>query len=936
MIGLPDGSADSQVRDLGVGAGGDAAGEVSLIGRDAELGTLRRLVDGIEDEGASIVVRGQPGVGKSSMLRAVSVYAATKGALVLQASGVESEAMLPFAGLHQLLRPLMPRVATLPAVQHRALLTAFGAADGPPPELFLTALATLTLIVDAAASQPVVLIVDDVQWLDAPTNDVLAFASRRIRHDPVVMISGLRDGHAVAVSPADAPEIDLKGLDAKASRELLASVADGLTAADQAAVLAQASGNPLALVELPSAWRSAGADVLNPASATVPLTTRLEQAFAARIEGLPQVTRDALLIAAVSAEESLAEVLAGASALAGVPVTSEDLELAVKVRLLRFDQVDVRFRHPLVRSGVLYNESPRRRRAAHAAMSEVLTADPYRQVWHHAQSVDGLDDDVAARLEASQVESMRRGSVLSAIAALERSAQLTSDAGTRARRLLLAAQHAFGLGRADLVNRLVAAAETGDLSELDRARAEWLRELFSEGKLGDSVRVHELCALAARSAASGESGLALDLLASAALRCWWAVGDAADRDHVAKVAESLAGVQGDARCVATIAVADPLGRVPSTRRRLEAAAMAGVVDADQLRHLGMAARAVGADSSAADYFDRAEAKLRERGQLGLLSHVLAVRAAVCLDLGDWRRAGQSLAEGRRLSEETGQSTWRTGTAVVEAVFEGLTGNTEMALAHAAEIETACLGEVAGDFLSLVQLARGTAHLSARRPDAAFDALAPIFDPAAPCHHPREQLSGLMFLAEAAVACGRQDEARDAVDRLAVLERTAPSPILGIHLLYARPALAEDGRAERLFEQGLAHDLTRWPWPRARIELAYGNWLRRNHRLVDSRAPLRSALATFDVLGATGWAQQARAGLRAAGERTAAIDRQPAASTLTAQEMQIARLAAEGLSNREIGAQLYLSPRTIGSHLYRIFPRLGITSRAQLAARMAES
>jgi DNA-binding CsgD family transcriptional regulator len=405
---------------------------------------------------------------------------------------------------------------------------------------------------------------------------------------------------------------------------------------------------------------------------------------------------------------------------------------------------------------------------------------------------------------------------------------------------------------------------------------------------------------------------------------------------VAKVAASLAGVQDDARCVATIAVADPLGRVPRTRRRLEAAAVTGVEDADQLRHFGMAARAIGADSLAADYFERAEAKLRERGQLGLLSHVLAVRAAVCLDLGDWRRAGQSLAEGRRLSEETGQSTWRTGTAVVEAVFEGLTGNTEIALHHAAEIETACSGRAAGDFLSLVQLARGTAHLSAGRFDAAFDALAPIFDPLGRCYHPREQLSALMFLVEAGVACGRKGAVRDVVDELVLVERTAPSPILGIHLLYARPVLAEDGDAERLFQQALAQDLTRWPWPRARIELAYGNWLRRKRRLLESRAPLRSALATFDALGASGWARQARAGLRAAGERTAATEIQPAAANLTAQEMQIARLASEGLSNREIGQQLYLSPRTVGSHLYRIFPRLGITSRAQLAARITES
>lgn len=906
----------------------------ALIGRDAELAVLRRVLVGIEDEGASVVVRGQPGVGKSSVLRTAAAIARDRGALVLQASGIESEAMLPFAGLHQLLWPLVVRSGSLPSVQHRALLTAFGAADGPPPELFLTALAALTLIVDAAASQPVVLVVDDVQWLDAPTNEVLAFVSRRLRHDPVVMISGLRDGHTVALSSADASEITLERLDADSARELLASVAAELTAADRLAVLSQAQGNPLALVELPTAWGAAGVDVLSPASATVPLTTRLEHAFAARITELPAITRDALLVAAVSAEESLAEVLAGTAVLSGVEVMTEDLEPAADARLLELDHGIVHFRHPLVRSAVLYNEPVRRRQAAHAAMSDVLRSEPYRRVWHQAQSVDGPDDDVADRLDASHVESIKRGSVLSAVAALERSAQLTGGSGARARRLLLAAQYAFGLGRADLVNRLVDAAEVGDLVDLDRARAAWLRELFSEGALGDSARVRELCDLAARSAAAGEHDLALDLLASAALRCWWAVGVAADREHVARAAGSLAAVQDDARCVSAIAVADPLGHVPQIRRRLEVIA-AGASDANQLRHLGMAARAIGADASAADYFDAAESKLRERGQLGLLSHVLAVQAAVCLDLGTWRRAGQCLQEGRQLSKETGQSTWRTGTSVVEAVFEGLTGDVEVALRHAAQIEVACAGQVAGDFLSLVQLARGAAHLSAGRHAAAYEALAPIFDPLAPCHHPREQLSAVMLLVEAAVGCGAESAVRDVVKRLETLARTTSSPILDVHLLYVRPVLAQDTEAEDLFRHALARDLTRWPWPRARIELAYGTWLRRRRRTAESRAPLRSALATFEVIGATGWARQARSGLRAAGERTPVIEDRTAASAMTAQEMQVARLAAEGLSNREIGQQLYLSPRTVGSHLYRIFPKLGISSRAQLASRMTQ-
>ncbi len=907
----------------------------ALIGRNAELDVLRRLITNINDEGASVLVRGQPGVGKSSILRAASEIAREREALVLATSGIESEAMLPFVGLHQLLRPLMSASGSLPAPQRRALSTAFGQRRGTPPELFLTALAALTLIVDAAGSQPIVLLVDDVQWLDGPTNDVLSFVSRRLSDDPVIMISGLRDGHTVPLSSAEAFEINLQGLDTASSRELLARVAHDLTDADQRTLLSQAQGNPLALVELPTAWRSAGVDLLSSESATVPLTNRLEQAFAARITELPAVSRAVLLIAAVSAEENLTEVLAGAAVLCGTGVSTQSLEPAVEARLLEFDQVSLRFRHPLVRSAVLRIEPQRRRQAAHAAMSELLTSDRDRRVWHRAQSVEGPDDAVADLLEASHVESIGRGSVLSAIAALERSAELTSVSGRRARRLLLAAQHAFGLGRADLVNRLVESAELNDLSELDQARAEWLRELFSEGTLGDSARVRELCALATRSASEGETDLALDLLGSAALRCWWAVGDVNDREHVSSVAARLSALQDDARCVAAIAAADPLGYVRQTRHRLDATTAAGVSDVHQMRQLGMAARAIGAETLAADYFDGVESKLRQRGQLGLLSQVLAVQAAVFLDLGIWGRAEQSLEEGRRLSWETGQSTWRTGTAVVNAVFESLAGDPDVALKEAAEIEAACAGQAAGDFLSMVQLARGIAHLSAGRPAEAYDALAPMFNPGGPCYHPREQFSAVMFLVEAAVGCGRADEVRETVQRLEVLAGTAPSPILGVHLLYARAMLAPEADAEGVFRDGLAADLTRWPWPRARIELGYGTWLRRRRRLAESRAPLRSALTTFDSIGATEWARQARAGLRAAGERTPGGAAQPAVPTMTPQEMQIARLAAAGLSNREIGEQLYLSPRTIGSHLYRIFPKLGITSRAQLAGRMAE-
>jgi DNA-binding CsgD family transcriptional regulator len=905
-----------------------------LIGRDAELAALRRLISRIRHEGSSVLLRGEPGVGKSSVLQATAAMGRDGKALVLEASGIESESMLPFAGLHQLLRPLLARPVSLPDVQQRALLTALGLRDGPAPQLFLIALAALTLITDTAASQPVLLVIDDVQWIDAPTNDVLAFISRRVRHDPVMMVTALRDGHVAAVCAADAREINLAGLDEGSSRELLGLASGGLTGADQRAILGHARGNPLALVELPGTWRSADAAARNAVPDMVPLSTRLERAFAARIGELPSLTRDALLIAAVNADENLIEVLAGTAILSGARMTTEILEPAQQARLITFTEAAVRFRHPLVRSGVLYSESVRRRQAAHAAMSRALRSHSYRRVWHEAQSVDGPDDDVADRLDASHAASIARGSVATAVAALERSAQLTTDSRIRGRRLLTAAQHAFALGRADLVNRLVDAAEGNDLLELDLARAEWLREKFSEGKLGDTARVLELCEFAARSAESGDHDLALDLLASAALRCWWATAEPEARRRVIDVAESLSGSQNDPRCIAAVAMTEPTVKGLQTQRRFAAISARSVWSADELLHLGNAARATGAEVLASDYFDGAETKLREQGQLGLLPHLLAVHAAVCIDLGDWRRTAHSLEEARRLAAETGQPTWGTGVAAVETVFTALIGETRAALRQAADIERAFSGQRANDFRSLAQIARGAAYLSDGEHAAAYAELAPLFDPADPRHHPRESLSGFMFLAEAAAHCGAGDAARGLVAQMEKLAETTQSPVIAVQLLYARPVLAGDADAEHLFQLGLAQDLTRWPWPRARIQFAYGNWLRRKRRMAEAREPLRAALATFELIGAAGWARQARTGLRAAGEQDSAGREATPESLMTAQEMQIARLAAEGLSNREIGQQLYLSPRTVGSHLYRIFPKLGIRSRSQLATLLA--
>lgn len=870
-------------------------------------------------------------MGKSSVLREAGHLAEKAGCMVLESSGVETESALPYAGLHYLLQPLLGEVGELPPVQQRAILAAFGIADGPAPEVFLIALAALNLLTEAAASRPVVAVIDDLQWLDAPTNEVLSFLARRISDDPVVVIGALRAGHSVALSSAGPRVLDVVGLDDQSSREVIASTAMELSPEDRQAILDAACGNPLALTELPAAWRSAKRSSVTNSATLMPLSGRLERAFAARVVDLPQPTRDAILIAAINSEGSVAEILAAASMLSGTSVGVSALEPAENAGILHFNEVRVDFRHPLVRSGILQHESVSRRQAANAAMGYILYDQPYRRAWHRSQAVYGPDDAVADELDASHLECIQRGSIMAAISALERSAQLSTNSHTRGRRLLLAAQHAFGLGRADLVDHLVAAAELNDLSDLDQARVEYLREIFDDGVLGDARRVIELSEIARRSAEAGDVDLALDLLFGAALRCWWADTGMEARAKVVEVIEELPIAQDDPRCISAIAIGEPVLKGTQTVRTLCKIRPDSVTDAEQLRLLGMAARVVGDEPRAADFFDRAESKLRDQGRLGLLSHVLAVQAAVQVELGDWRKAVDNVEEGLQLAHDTRQPNWSTGITAVAAMVIGLTGDTERSLQLAAEIELASTSRVINDALCNAQLARGFAYISAGRHADAFAALKPVFDPQDRRHHQREQFSGVMFLAEAAMHCSQVEEARGIVTRMEQIARVTTSPVLATQLLYARAVLADDDEAERLYQEGLAPDLDRWPWTRARIQLAYGIWLRRHRRVAESREPLSAALATFETIGALAWMEEARSELRAAGARDLADNLGSAVSRLSAQELRIARLAADGMSNREIGHQLYLSPRTVGSHLYHMFPKLGIRNRAQLRA-----
>jgi DNA-binding CsgD family transcriptional regulator len=904
-----------------------------ILGRTDELGALTELVVQLPKVGGAVVIFGDAGIGKSTLVRAAASLGRDADFLVLETTGVEAEAQLPFAGLHQLLRPIMSETDALPAAQRTALLSAFGIDEAHAPDLFMIALAALSLLADAAIRRPVLVVVDDAQWLDQPTHDVLAFIARRVRNDPIGIIASVRTGHSGPLCAAGLAELNLRGLDEASSRALLEVNGAGLSEPARDQILREALGNPLALVELPLAWRDATAHALNVAPRYLPLTDRLERTFAGRLAELSTPARGALLVAAVDSGDELAEILAAASVFVGSDVTVEVLDSAATSGLLRIDATRVYFRHPLARSAVLQSETLARRHAAHAALATVLD-DRYRRVWHRAQSIVGQNDEVADELEASYKDSLRRGSVITAISALERSAELTTDSATRGRRLLLAGEHAFGLGRADMVVRLVDAASRTELMDLDSARMEWLREIFDDGVPGDAARVLELCDVAARAGQAGDADLALNLLLGASLRCWWADAGPVARGRVIQVTRQLTGVDGDPRYVATLGTAAPTIEGRTVVELLSGITVETVTDADTLRLLGQAAHAVGEPVLALDFLDRAETKLREQGRIGHLCQALLLQVLDRVELGDWERAAAIVDEGHRLAEETGQAIWALGKELMGAVVVAMRGDHERALQMAAVAEQAGGGRRLNDLFACVQLARGFAFLSAGRHVEAYEAFRRLFDPDDPAFHEAERFHAVMYLVEASIHAERRDDARAVIGGMEAVALVTPSATLHRQLSYARAVLAGNEDAEGLFVAALSADLVRWPLMRARLELAYGSWLRRHRRAADSRSPLRSAQSTFEVIGATSWAEQARTELRAAGERTSRREETAAGELLSPQELQIARLVAEGLSNREIGQRLFLSPRTVGSHLYRIFPKLDVTSRGQLASRLA--
>ena len=900
-----------------------------LVGRGAELERVRALLE----DGGALLVRGTSGIGKSAVLDAAAAAARERGMGVLRVAGVQSEARLPFAGLHALLRPIDAHVGALPDPQREALLSAFGMSAEAAPDPFLIALAALELLSEAASYTPLLLIVEDAHWLDVATADVLAFVARRLDADRVAIVAAIRDreGDPEETRPprlADAgwPELTLGPLDDDAASALLDRSATPLDHHRRARILAAAEGNPLALVELPHA-PAGGALPLG--GAVMPLTVRLEREFAARAVGLPAHTRTLLLVVATNDGDSLGEALQAGATIAGRDLTVADLTPAIDARLVDADGLTVRFRHPLVRSA-LYQAAPlAQRHVAHAALAAALSEQPDRQVWHRVACATRPDDRLAGDLEAAAERAQRRGAANVALAALERAARFTADPFRRGVRLLRLAELAGELGRTDIVADAIAATSGLDLVPAERARLAWLRELYDPHAWSGADRLDTFAAIAEQMLDAGLPEEAFKALLTVAVRVHWSNADDAVRQRILDAADRLPFPADHPARIAVLGLVDPETRGAEALSVIARHAIAPGDDPALLRLLGSAATGIGAFDLAPAFLVGAVEGLRRQGRLGLLAQAQVSMAWSAVHTGSMRVGLPAAEEAGRLSEETGQPRWQAVARLAHASLEGLRGDEQRAEELVAAAEATLIPMGANPLLALAALARGKTALAAGRHSEAFDVLRHVFDPHDSAYMPYVRPWGLADIVEAAVHSGHDGEARAIVAEMEPIALRSRMPQLTVALDFARPLLASEAEAEAAYLAGLRGDLAGWPLMRARLLLAYGAWLRRRRRIAESRAPLRAAGEAFEALAIATWAERARQELRASGEavRRGTPD---ARDELTPQEAQIAEMAADGLTNREIGQRLYLSHRTVGSHLYRIFPKLGVVSRAELA------
>ncbi len=913
-----------------------------LVGRSAERealgGLLARAADGFS---GALVLRGEAGVGKTALLDEMVAAAAEGGMRTVRLTGVEAEAQLRYAGLHRFLLPFADQLERLPGPQRDALRSTFGLVAGPPANRFLVALGVLTLLADVASQAPLVCVVDDMQWLDPESAVLLGFVARRLSAERVVLLFAVREAAGQASALAGVPELAIGGLDDDAALDLLASLMPGrLSPAVGARIVAETGGNPLALVEVAkelSPGQLAGSEVL---PEPLPVAGSLEEAFGCRVRRLPAEAR--LLLAVAAAEPTGSQALLWRTA----EKLGIDPETAVTADLSDLAEIgpQVVFRHPMVRSVAYYSTPLRQRRLIHQALAAAGegSQQPDRVAWHLAIAADRPDEAVAGQLERAAERARDRGGYAAMVPLLSRAAELSVNQGLRAGRLLATSGAALTAGQPGRAGALLEEAARMPGDPLARARAT---------RLQGAIRF-----------AAGQAGEASTILLEAA-RAFEPIDERTARGALLEAFEAALS----AGCTPRGAV---LAEIARTARAMPGAREPGTSATDLLLD-GFAARVTAGYTAGVPLLRRAIARLRadelsaeeglRRLRLGCIAteelwddqaqHALATRCvqlardngtpmilavALCelsavaeVSAGRFDAARACIAEGREIPAAT-KNPGIAGTANGAEVFElAWRGREEDARRLAAAVARESAGADRGSQDIFTQHGLAVLELGLGNYQAALRSALAVYEVDAPPTGTRV----LPDLVEAAARSNEISLAHAALARLAERALTTGTELaLGL-LARSRALLADDGDAENLYEEAIGHLKQCTAVPQlARAHLVYGEWLRRQRRRRDAREQLRTAHDMFTSIGAEAFAERARVELLATGESA----RQRAAGTqdeLTPQEAQIARLVSQGDSNRDIAAQLFLSPSTVDYHLRKVFRKVGVASRTQLARMM---
>ena len=907
-----------------------------LLGREEECLRLDLLLDEARGgRSATLAIRGEAGIGKSALLGHARGHA--DGFRVLRAHGVESESELAFSALSDVFRPVLHLLEAIPPRQAEAMAGALAIGPAVSGDRFAVCAATLSLLAEAAEDSPLLVLLDDAQWLDPSSAQALLFAARRLESEGVLMLLGVRDGIPSSLDRFPLPELVVRGLDREASLTLLRqSAAHPVAPAVAADLIETTAGNPLALEEIPALLSRAQLSGDEPIARDAPTAPTVERALLRRVASLPVEARQGLVIAAAS-ESGEREALLRAIRTVGLdPGALDDAEAAGLISLAD-DRVE--FAHPLLRAAIYHDATAASRRAAHRALADTLgVAGTDRRAWHLAAAAPPRDREAAAALEAAAREARLRGGHAEAAAAFERASELTRDPADRSRLLRQAANDARLAGEFDRALALLDDALASAADPAARAQVQHLRgvvEMWNRSPLDAHALLQQEAALVE----PGDRARATRMLTDAA----WAALMGGELRLGLATAESAFELSGAAPSPASGVLGIALLLVGEAGQALPLLTayrdvVLGETGSDSARQL---IRPAGQVLMWFEEYDEARSMLaraieaaRAQSALGVLPYLLAVLSDVDFRTGNWAAAYAGAAEAVEIAHQTAQASMHAFSLACLARVEAAQGREEDCRAHALHaVEIA--DPAIGGAVAYADAALGLLELGLGRSGTAIE-------------HLEQLASGLERRGlqepsvvqwepdriEAYVRAGRDEDAARAVEVFEERGRAANRIWALAAAARGRGLLVADDEFEQAFDDALElHRRTPTPFERARTELCLGERRRRARRRSDARGPLRSALSTFEQLGARPWADRARAELEASGETARRRDPH-AAEQLTPQELQVALMVAQGATNKEAGAALFLSPKTIESHLGRVYRKLNVRSRTELARLLA--